>query len=111
MVPLAFTSSRKFALVTVCPDCNLVWLTSDELTEPLPLVSPTRTAIGMATSPIFVPVFTLDKVTDILCALVTPVKLTVTAVVPLPVTLLTIPMPDVIAALLRLTALEKRMTI
>ena len=58
-----------------------------------------------------VPVFTLDKVTAILCALVTPIKLTITVAVPLAVKLLTMPMPEVIATLARVTALGKSTTI
>ena len=57
------------------------------------------------TSPVLVPSFTPDKVNVIVWALVTPVRFTVTAVVPLPVVLEMVPVPEVTAALLKVTAL------
>src|SRR2546422_4192256 len=56
--PLTVTSVRKVEAVGIVPLCALVWLMSDELTEPLAVVSPRRTAIGTLTSPAFVPSLT-----------------------------------------------------
>ena len=47
------------------------------------------------TSPVLVPSFTPDKVNVIVWALVTPVRFTVIAVVPLPVVLEMVPVPEV----------------
>ena len=54
------------------------------------MVSPNKTPIGIATSPMFVPSLTPKRVTTILCALVTPVRFTVTCA-PLTLELLTLP--------------------
>ena len=59
MPPLAFTSERKFVASTACPMRPLVWATSELLTVPLPLVSPTSTRIEIVT---FVEPFTLLSV-------------------------------------------------
>ena len=74
---------------------------------PLPVVSPTSTAIGISTLPVFVPSLAASNLTVILWALVTPVRLTVTVVVPLPLLLLTDPAPAVTPALLKVTELAK----
>ena len=75
--------------------------------NPSSLVSPTSRPICTARSPVLVPSFTPDNVTVILCALVTPVRLTITVVVPLPLLPLTVPAPAVTAALLKVTELAK----
>ena len=56
------------------------------------------------TSPVLVPSFTPDKVKVMVWALVTPVRFTVTAVVPLPLVLATLPVPELTEALLNVTA-------
>ena len=53
--PLAVTSERKFVAVTSCPDCALVRPMSLAVTEPLPVVSPTRIATGRKTSAVALP--------------------------------------------------------
>ena len=78
IVPLTTTSERKFELVTACPDCDLVWLTSDALTTPLALVSPTNSLIRTSTSFVLVPLFTSNKVKVIVCTSVTSVRFSVT---------------------------------
>jgi hypothetical protein len=50
-----------------------------------------------------VPSFTPNKVTPIVCALLTPVRFRVTSVVPLPLVLETVPVPDVIVAAVNVT--------
>src|SRR6266446_4787575 len=105
--PLAFTSSRKFEPLTAWPTCDLVRLTSEALTAPLPFTSPTSTPMETGTSPVLVPLFTLWSVTVILWTLVTPVRLTVICGVPLPLKLLTIPVPEVTAALSTVTEVAK----
>ena len=106
MAPFTTTSSRKFEMVTACPDCNLVWLTSVPVTEPLPDVSPARILIGMETQPIFVPSLTSARLIEIVCALVTPERLTVTCD-PLTLKVATFPVPDVTDAPLTDTGLAK----
>ena len=105
------TSLRKLVASTACPDRNFVWLTSDELTEPLAVVSPRSTPIGTLISPMLVPSLTPLSVTVMRCALVTPVRSTVIVVVPLPVLPLTDPAPTVTAALVKVTELGKVNTI
>ena len=105
--PLAFTSVRKLEPLTAWPDCPLAWATSLALTLPLLFVSPMSTPICTPTSPVVVPLFTPSNVTVILWALVTPVRLTVTVVVPLPPLPLTDPAPPVTAALMKVTELAK----
>lgn len=95
--PLAFTSSRKFDAPTDCPLCDLVWLISAALATRFALVSPSRTLIGMETSPVLVPSLTLKRVSVSVCALATLLRLTVTTE-PLMVTASTCPLPDVTAA-------------
>ena len=109
--PLTVTSVRKFELSTGSPDFNFVKLTSEALTDPFPVVSPTSTPIVTLRSPVLVPSLAPSNVTVILCALVTPVRLTVTVVVPLPLLLLTDPVPAVTAASVKVTALGKVKTI
>src|SRR2546422_4656306 len=79
--PLMVTSVRKLLELVTVPLCALVWLMSDELTEPLPVVSPRRTPIVPETSPTKgehpVGTFTPVKVTVRYWALGTPVRLTV----------------------------------
>src|SRR5438128_4567511 len=106
IVPLAFTSSRKFPLPTGMPTCDLVRLTSEELTTALPFTSPTSTPMERGTLPMCVPSFTLMSVTVILWTLVTPVRLTVTCD-PLTLKLLTLPVPEVTAALPTVTGFAK----
>src|ERR1700737_4687197 len=102
IVPLAFTSSRKFEPLTACPTCDLVRLTSEALTTALPFTSPTSTPMETGTLPMCVPSFTLKRVTVIRCTLVTPVRLTVTCD-PLTLKLLTLPVPEVTEALRTVT--------
>ena len=70
-----------------------------------------------ATTFVFVPSFTPAKVTVILWPVVTPVRFTVTAVVPLPAVPATLPVPEVTVApfavfgLLKVTLLGKVNTI
>lgn len=78
IVPLTTTSERKFALVMACPDCDLVWQTSDALTTPLALVSPANSLIRTLTSFVLVPLLTPNKVRVIVCTSVTSVRFTVT---------------------------------
>src|SRR3989442_5029799 len=52
IVPLAFTSSRKFEPLTSWPTCALVRLTSEALTTALPFTSPTSTPMETGTSPV-----------------------------------------------------------
>ena len=99
MKPSTFTSERTFVALVACPERLRVCSASPELTKSSPLVSPTSTPICTPTSPVLVPSFTPNKVTVILCALVTSVRLTVTVVVPLPPLLLTDPVPAVTDAL------------
>jgi hypothetical protein len=65
-------------------------------------VSPTRTPIGTLTLP---ELFTPFRVMVIVCALVTPVRLTIAVVVPLPLLLPTLPAPELTAAPVKVTAL------
>src|ERR1700737_2407324 len=104
--PFAFTSSRKFELETAWPTCDLVRLTSEALTTALPFTSPTRTPMETGTLPMCVPSFTLKSVTVIRWTLITPVRLTVTCD-PLTVKLLTLPVPEVTAALPTVTEVAK----
>ena len=85
MLPFTVRSFRKFVTSSVCPVFNLIWVTSEAFTELLPVVSPMRIPIGTLTSDVIDPLFTLVSVTVIVCAFVTPVRLTVTVFVPLPV--------------------------
>ena len=48
--PLTFTSERKFVASRVCPIRPLVWVISDEVILPFPLVSPKFRVIGITTS-------------------------------------------------------------
>ena len=57
------------------PDPDFVGLTSDALTTPSPLTSPTNTPMEIGTLPVCVPSFTLTSVTVISWRFVTPVKL------------------------------------
>src|SRR2546423_5532129 len=82
ILPLTFTSDRKFVVSTVWPIRDLVCATSPAFTAPLPLVSPMSTPICTPTSPVVIPSLTPVNVTVIRWALVTPVKLTLTVVVP-----------------------------
>jgi len=107
IVPFTFTSSRKFEPLTVCPTCDLVRLTSEALTTALPFTSPMSTPMETGTSPVVVPSFTLCSVTVIRWTLVTPVRLTVICDVPLPLKLLTIPVPEVTDALSTVTVVAK----
>src|SRR5947207_4539147 len=107
MAPLAFTSERKFVPSSTCPIRDLVCATSPEFTAPLPLVSPMSTPICTLTSPVVIPSLTPVNVTVIRWALLTPVRLTVTVVLPLPLLLLTDPAPDVTDALVKVTELPK----
>lgn len=80
MEPLAVTSVRKLALVTALPDCALVWLTSDEFTAWLAVVSPTSTSIRADAGPNVLPDTSraLFRVTIKCWIFVTPVRFTVT---------------------------------
>ena len=60
---------------------------------------------------VFGPFVAPINVTVILCALITPVRLTVAVVVPLPLLPLTVPKPAVTAALVKVTGLGKVKTI
>ena len=77
---------------------------------PLPVVSPTSTPIGISRFPVVVPSFTPSNVTVILWALVTPVRLTVIIVVPLPLLPLDVPVPAVTPAMLKVTEVGKVQT-
>ena len=92
--PSTVTSLRKLPLPTTWPERDFVWLMSAEFTEPSAVVSPSNTPIGTVTVPLFVPSLAPSKQTLILCALVTPVRLTVIALVPLPLELCTDPVPE-----------------
>src|SRR2546428_8838555 len=48
--PLTVTSVRKLLDVATVPLWALVWLMSDELTDPLPVVSPRSTPIDVETA-------------------------------------------------------------
>ena len=61
IVPFAFTSSRKFELLTGMPTCDLVKATSVAFTAPLPFTSPTSTPMETGTLPMCVPSFTLNS--------------------------------------------------
>ena len=63
-----------------------------EFTAPLAVVSPTSTSIVAGTSFVFVPSLTFESVTMIVCALVTPVRFTVTTF-PATLKLVTLPAP------------------
>ena len=63
------------------------------------------------TSPVFVPLFTLNSATVIVCTSVTPVRSTVTVVVPLPLLVATEPVPLLTAALVKVTGEAKVTTI
>src|SRR5438552_3168792 len=79
--PFTVTSVRKVEAVGIVPLCALVWLMSDELTEPLAVVSPRSTPIVPETLPTKgehpVGTFTPVKVTVRYWALGTPVRFTV----------------------------------
>src|SRR3989442_13357049 len=78
MEPLAVTSWRKLVAVAAVPLCALVWLMSEELTEPFALVSPMSTPIVAETLPVLVwESSTVFKVTVTYWALDTPVRFTV----------------------------------
>src|SRR4051812_23297961 len=96
--PLAFTSFRKLEYSAVAPESDLAWLTSEAVTAPLALTSPTRMLIGIVMSLVLVPLLTPNNVTAIVCPLATPVRLIPSALVPLPAVLATLPVPVVIAA-------------
>ena len=106
IIPSTFTSQRKLVASVTSPERLRVWIVSPTLTNPLPSVSPTSTPISAPTSPVLVPSFTPSNVIVILCAVITPVRLTVTIVVPLPLLPLTVPTP-VTVALLKVTELAK----
>ena len=110
--PLAFTSERKLAAPTTCPDLNFVSLTSVLLTVPLPPVSPRSMPMRIPTSAMFTPSLTPNSARVIVCALVTPLRLRVIWFVPLAVLLATLPEPEVTTAgALKLTGPAKlRMT-
>ena len=85
IVPFTVTSVRKFELVTACPDCDLVRLTSDALTTPLALVSPTNRLFLKLTSFVLVPLFTSNRVKVIVCTPVTSVRFSVTVLASAPI--------------------------
>ena len=110
MRPLALISSRKFEALTgwkrLLPNKRSV----SESTRALALASATRTLICTPTVFVLEPSLMPNKVTVIVCALLTPVRLTVISVVLFPVMLETVPLPDVTAALSNVTALGKTRT-
>ena len=106
IVPLAFTSSRKFPLPTGMPTCDLVKATSVALTAPFPFTSPISTPMETGTLLMCVPSFTLKSVTVILWTLVAPVRFTVTCD-PLTVKLLMLLVPEVTEAPLTVTEFVK----
>ena len=73
-MPSAFTSVRKFGGQAAAPDCALVIATSDELTTPLPLVSPINKPKVTAGLMVFVPSDTLFNWTVMYWALQVPAE-------------------------------------
>src|SRR2546428_9602239 len=75
---LTVTSVRKLLEFATVPLCAFVWLMSDELTEPLAVVSPRSTPIDAERRLLLFPAesVTLLKLTVITWALITPVRLT-----------------------------------
>ena len=93
IAPLAVTSDRKLDVLTGMPDSPFTTLMSPAFTAPLPLISPTRTSIGTEKFKAFGPSVIPSKVSKRCWALVTPVRFTITDAVPLPLMLLTLPLP------------------
>jgi len=63
--------------------------------------------MGMTRLVVFTPSFRSNSATLIICAFATPLRFTVTRVVPLPLVLTTNPVPAVTAAFVNVTGLKK----
>ena len=83
---------------------------SAELTEPSAVVSPKSTPIGTVTVPVLVPSVAPSRQTLSRCAFVTPVRLTVMPLVPLPLELETEPVPEQTEAEVKVTGRAKLIT-